>query len=67
MFNPYRPDSSSDEDRSDLEYHGPAFHSLGKEKFHFKGLSLCCYAPLLPHAGHFTCSDCSTLFNTVRS
>lgn len=31
----------------------------------FHGLSICCYAPMLPHDDHFTCSDCSTLFNKV--
>lgn len=32
---------------------------------HYNGLSICCYAPLMPYESHFTCSDCSTLFNKV--
>lgn len=31
----------------------------------YMGLSLCCYAQLLPYANHFSCSDCSTLYNKV--
>ena len=32
---------------------------------HLNGLSICCYAPLFAYANHFTCADCSTLFNKV--
>ncbi|CDW87491.1 cyclin-j-like protein [Stylonychia lemnae] len=30
---------------------------------HMNGLSVCCYAPLFYNHYHFTCSECSTLFN----
>ena len=54
-FNPYRKDSESSETTEGIQ---------GLPHFH--GLSMCCYAPLLPFMEHFTCSDCSTLFNKVK-
>ena len=53
---------SSEADRSD-----PFEDSFRKLPFHYHGLSICCYAPLQPHMQHYTCSDCSTVFNIVRS
>ena len=52
---------SSEADRSD-----PFEDSFRKLPFHCHGLSICCYAPLQPHMQHYTCSDCSTVFNIVR-
>lgn len=49
---------SSEADRSD-----PFEDSFRKLPFHYHGLSICCYAPLQPHMQHYTCSDCSTVFN----
>ena len=36
----------------------------------YHGLSLCCYAPLIPtshpsSSEYFTCTECATLFNNV--
>lgn len=59
--NPYRRRSPS------ISTEGDGIYSRdgGMEAHHYHGLSICCYAPLLPFAEHFTCSDCSTLFNKV--
>ena len=55
--------SSEDETRSDPFDDSASFR---KEPPHYHGLSICCYAPLQPYMQHFTCSDCSTVFNKVN-